>query len=75
MADVVEGDRGERGPPDTELEGRGAHEAPALVAGVDDAAVDHVDPADQLVGEAEAVGRSEGFEILDHCRAADRRSG
>ena len=51
---------------DAEPEGRGAHQAPALVAGVDDATVVHLDPADEAVGEAEAVGGSEGFEVLDH---------
>ncbi len=66
MADVVEGDGGERGPSDAEPQRGGAHEAPAFVAGVDDLAVDHLDPSDELVGEAEAVGRSEGFEVVDH---------
>ena len=65
LADVVEGDRRKRGLLRPDGDGGRAHQASAVVAGVDDRAVDHLDPADEMIGEAEPVGGPERVEVFD----------
>ena len=65
-ADIVERNSSKGGLPEADRNSGGAHQASALVARVDDVAVDDLDPSDELIGEAKPVGGAERLEILDH---------
>ena len=65
LAEIVEGDGREGGLLGADGDRGGAHQATTLVAGVDDRAVDHVDPTDEVVREPEPVGGPQRLQIAE----------